>query len=665
MENNRFFVTGTGTDVGKTIFSLTFANGLIQKGHKVFYWKMVQTGSDSDSALIKKYCPEVEVIPCLAEFKLPASPDQAATHEGKEGIKVSEIETALKSFTDKEILICEGAGGIFVPLNKQYETWLDLLQRQSFKTLIVAQSNLGTINHTSLTIDSLCSRNIEIDSVILSGEKHNANIESLTALYPNTTFLSLPLVDYKNNTKKDQWHTESINISEKILSKEQNQNKEEECKWGEYDKKYCWHPYTQHQSNKDAKKIVKSKGVWLYTEDNLKLFDATSSWWVNSLGHSRWEIGQAILKQQSQLDHVIFADATHKSAAKLAQKLCKLTGEKLSRTFYSDNGSCAVEIALKMAIQGFHNKGNKDRTKILSFEGAYHGDTFGTMSAGASDGFHGAFKEFMFETIQESPVTIHPSTYCPEGELSLEQGIKSLEKTFHSHGKKMAAAIIEPLAQGASGMNIQSLSWLKRLGELCKEYEVPLILDEVFTGLGRIGEYFAFMKADIDPDIVCIAKGLTGGTLPLAVTLAKEDIFKNFLATGKDQALLHGHSFTGNAIACAAALETLEIYEKDNVLSNVSKIESTFRDWLNEKTEKLGLMNPRTLGAIMAFELPSSKQADYFDNRAEDIKNLGYENGLFLRPLGNTLYLVPPLVSTEAELEFALVGLEKVINSLS
>ena len=320
---------------------------------------------------------------------------------------------------------------------------------------------------------------------------------------------------------------------------------------------------------------------------------------------------------------------------------------------------------MKMAIQQFVNRGIEGRHKFITLKGAYHGDTFGAMSASGTEGFHGAFAEFMFDTIEVKPVTEHPSHLCPEGKVACDEELAKLEKIFMEESESLAGVIIEPFIQGASGMNMQHLPWLEALCKLAKRWQVPLIFDEVFTGLGRCGDPFAFLRFHLDPDLVCIAKGLTGGNLPLAVTMAKENIFRNFYDDDRSKALYHGHTYTANAICCAAANATLDIYEKEQLFSRSRNIESHFNSWILKHAEELGLVNPRTVGAILAWELPNTGLGDYFNEKARSIPSLAREFGLFLRPLGNTIYLLPALTISPQDLDFALEGIRLMMKKFN
>jgi adenosylmethionine-8-amino-7-oxononanoate aminotransferase len=389
--------------------------------------------------------------------------------------------------------------------------------------------------------------------------------------------------------------------------------------------------------------------VWLHAADQKRLLDGTSSWWVNTIGHGRREIATAIARQQRRLDHTMFAGLTHQPASRLAQRLADWTG--LSRVFYSDNGSTAVEVALKIAYQSWVNRGETNRRSFLALNGNYHGDTFGCMSIAATSGFHDAFGPLLFQAKYLNPCTRHPSSI---GQTDVSSSIASMKQYLAEHASTLAAIIIEPLVQGAGGMLMHDLGWLKALCLEARSHHIPVIFDEVFVGFGRLGTWFAFEQINFKPDILCLAKGLTGGNLALAVTLTSETFFEHFLSDAKSKALLHGHSYTANPIACAAALATCNIYASEGLLENVKQLEHCYVEWLEAYPTLLS--HPRIHGSILAGEFPGSGTGDYFKNTQSGYSKTCLDNGLYVRPLGNTAYLVPPLVINHAETQHMLAA---------
>ncbi len=651
------FVTATGTDVGKTIISAALLDAAPRHGHKLVYWKPVQTGGvDIDRHSIEAMlgrplqCP----LPTFS-YQKPLSPDQAALADKSDPPYVVTLMERLRQYSGGPILV-EGAGGIAVPLNQSNETWLEFMLASRLPVLLVASSGLGTINHTILSLQALDAADIEVLGVILNGPHDEANLQSLKRMMPHHRFSSFPEIAFEASPSK--WNEATDKLWQFLEQSHASQPLSAD--WIEADKQAVWHPYTQHKTAPDPVPLVRGKGIYLYSEQGEELIDASSSWWTCSVGHGHPQIGAAIRRQQSRLDHSIFAGATHRVGVELAEALIGKSQGHMQRVFYTDNGSCAVEVALKMAAQSWKNREQSQRQLFLHFKGAYHGDTFGAMSVADREGLHKGFTPYLFRGVLGSPVTAHASSICPEGSQALDSGLKDLEALFATHGQELAGAVIEPWLQGASGMNVQELLWLQYLSRLCKTYKVPLILDEVFTGMGRTGDYFAFLRAGIEPDIVCIAKGLTGGNLPLAATLCREDIFEAFVDDDRSKALMHGHTFSGNPIACAAALATLQIFEKQALIANVLQVEERLKQWT--EAQHLHIQNPRVLGAVAAWELAGTGGGDYFHSLAYDIPQRARRHGLLMRTLGNTMYFVPPLSILPQELDDALGRIEACID---
>lgn len=648
------FVTGTGTDVGKTTLCTALVQGLSARGLMARYWKPVETGGrDLDASQV-----QAPFEPTFASFPLPASPDQAAAAANLPAPTVAQLAHALSHLASAQLRLVEGAGGLAVPLNDAAETWLDFLRTTRLPCVIAAASGLGTLNHTSLTLRALAAAGADVLGVVLCGPRHAANEASLARMHPG-----LAITSYDLDARADDapahlatWLLNTVDVHTSTTSPRA---------WLDLDTRHVWHPYTQHETAPPPLPVVAARGVHLTLADGRRLVDGASSWWVNTIGHGRPEIGAAIARQQARVDHVIFAGATHEPASRVAARLVHLAATpRLERVFFSDNGSTAVEIALKMVYQRWANAGEPARTTFVSFAGSYHGDTFGTMAVAASAGFHATFAPFLFAARHAPVVTRHVSSLCPRGEAALEERLATFAALLDELGPKAAGVIVEPLVQGAAGMLVQPPAFLQGVAALCRARSLPLIADEVFTGLGRVGATFAFQRAGIEPDVVCTAKALTGGNLPLAVTLARTELFDACLGADTSRALLHGHSYTANAIACAAALAALDVMEKDELPRRALALEHRFDTWLAREGFKLRVENGRTLGGILAFELPGSGSGNYFHARAAKVRETAAQHALFLRPLGNTLYFMPPLVIDDETLEAALFALASTVAAL-
>lgn len=400
---------------------------------------------------------------------------------------------------------------------------------------------------------------------------------------------------------------------------------------------YIWRPFTQMQTAAPPIPIVNAKGIYLYTEEGSHYLDAISSWWVNLHGHSHPYIVQKIQKQLEKLEQISFGDFTHLPAIELAVKLLSILPGNMSKIFYSDNGSTAVEVALKMAIQYWHNL-NNPKQRIICFENSYHGDTFGAMSAAGRNAFNKAFWKHLFQ------VSSIVAPFKGKEELSFKQ-LKS-----HIDQGDVACFIFEPLILGVGGMQIYPSQGLDRLIEYCKSHEVLTIADEVMTGFGRTDTLFACEQLKEKPDLICLSKGLTGGFLPLGATACNEKIFEAFLGNSLSQAFLHGHSYTGNALACASSLASLDLLLENGCSQQRAMITKKHQIFCQKWKEHPKLKRCESLGTILALEYCTEKTS-YFSDLRDRIYRFFLHKGILIRPLGNVLYVLPPYCITEAELQ--------------
>jgi adenosylmethionine---8-amino-7-oxononanoate aminotransferase len=413
----------------------------------------------------------------------------------------------------------------------------------------------------------------------------------------------------------------------------------------ERDQQVIWHPYTQHKNMVPPIPVVKGDGALLFDENNNSYIDAISSWWVNIHGHAHPYIAEKIYEQAKKLEHVIFTGFTHEPAVLLAERLLKILPGNFSKIFYSDNGSTATEVAIKMAIQywrnGFVNgqPSTVSRRKILAFRNSYHGDTFGAMSVSERGVFTLVFHDYLFEVIFIDTPTA--------------ENINGLKKTIHSHFAEIACFIYEPLLQAAGGMLMYDAEMLDELLSEIKSKNIICIADEVMTGFYRTGKFFASDYLKNKPDIICLSKGLTGGTMALGVTAATQKIFDAFLSDERGKTFFHGHSFTANPIACSAALASLDLIEKEKFLLRVQNIIKSNEDFiirLQTTSSKLKSKNQRHLGTIIAFEIVSENDS-YLNHISATITQQALRNGIYIRPLGNTIYIMPPYCITKEELD--------------
>jgi adenosylmethionine-8-amino-7-oxononanoate aminotransferase len=417
----------------------------------------------------------------------------------------------------------------------------------------------------------------------------------------------------------------------------------------EVDHKNIWHPFTQHQTAKNNIAIVRGEGVLLYDENGKTYIDAVSSWWTNLFGHSNPKIANAIKHQVDTLEHVIFAGFTHQPAIDLSENLLEILPKNQSKIFFSDNGSTCVEVALKMAIQFWHNKDIEKQT-IVAFKNSYHGDTFGAMSVGARGLFNQPFEPFLFDVeFIDLPNDDNFSDVLADFQQIIQQ-------------KNVAAFIFEPLIQGSAGMLMYKHEHLDKLLEIAQQYEVICIADEVMTGFGRTGKIFASNYLQHQPDIFCLSKGITGGFLPLGITTCKQEIYDAFLSNDKLKTFFHGHSYTGNPIACAAANASLKLmHDAQLTIENLVHWQNEFLVKLKPNTK---IENVRQLGTIVAFDVKTNATSNYFNNLRDFLYDSFIERGILLRPLGNTIYILPPYIITKAQLQKVYDVIDEVLEIL-
>lgn len=417
----------------------------------------------------------------------------------------------------------------------------------------------------------------------------------------------------------------------------------------EKDKLYNWHPYTQHQTTGLLPAIVKGEGVYLWDENGKKYLDAISSWWVNPFGHSNKQIADAIYQQLTTLEHVLFGGFTNKPAVLLSEKLLSILPNNQKKIFFSDNGSTAVEIALKASLQFFYNQQIK-RTKIIALEDAFHGDTFGAMAASGISFFTEAFQGSLIEVVR-IPVPI-------KGKEAV--ALNQLKKLAESG--EFAAFIFEPLVQGAAGMVMYEAAILDEMIMVCKQNQVFTIADEVMTGFGKTGKNFAVDYLSQQADMICLSKALTGGTIPMAVTTFSQEIFDGFLSQDVNKALFHGHTFTGNPTGCAAALAAIDLLETNEMQDNIRRITEQNQVFLKRMKVHPRVETVRTLGIIFALTVKTAKSADYYGDFRNKLYAFFIEQGVILRPVGNTVYIVPPYITTDKQLEIIYQTIEKALE---
>ena len=417
----------------------------------------------------------------------------------------------------------------------------------------------------------------------------------------------------------------------------------------EKDQLYNWHPYTQHQKTGLLPAIVKGQGALLWDEDGKEYIDAIASWWVNPYGHSNPIMADAIYKQLNTLEHVLFGGFTNKPAVLLAEKLISILPKNQKKLFFSDNGSSAVEVALKAALQYFYNKKQK-RTKIIAFEDAFHGDTFGAMAASGITFFTQAFKGSLLEVTRIAVPT-------PGNENKTIQLLTDL-----LHTNDYAAFIFEPLCLGAAGMVMYEPKVLDTLIALCAKHNVFTIADEVMTGFGKTGKTFASDYLQQKPDMMCLSKALTGGTIPMAITTFTQEIFNGFLDADVNKALFHGHTFTANPTGCAAALASISILETPEIQQSIIAINKLHLAFEAKIKNHPKIKTTRVLGVIFALEIKTDTNESYYGTMRNKLYDFFIKNGIILRPVGNIIYVLPPYIIDTNQLQKVYQTIEDALE---
>ena len=436
----------------------------------------------------------------------------------------------------------------------------------------------------------------------------------------------------------------------------------QQASWEERDLAHIWHPCSQMKDYETLPPMVidHAKGPWLYDIHGKKYLDIVSSWWANLLGHCNPEINEAIKEQLDSLEHVIFANFSHRPAIELAERLAEITPDRINKFHFNDNGSSSVEAALKMCFQFYHQTGKPEKQRFMCLTEGYHGETIGALSVGSMDLFAKMYQPMMMDNIHVQAPDCYRCPYGKNREHCACECFEHAEKAFAEHAHETAAMIVEPLLQGSAGMRIYPPLYLKKLRALCDKYDVKLIADEIATGFGRTGTMFACEQAGISPDVMCISKGLTGGYLPMSVTCVSDEIYDAFYADyGEGKAFPHSHTYAGNPIGCAAALAVQKIMTEQHILEKAAETAK----WLTAELDKAFAHHPnvgeiRHIGLIHAIELVKDPEAktplDAKKRTGYAIYKKALERGLVLRPLGDILYFNPPLNITRDELGTAI-----------
>ncbi len=676
------FITGTDTGVGKTVAMLVLGIHLQKAGFNVGIMKPVQCAG-KDASFLKKSlhlaCDLTHINPYLAPE--PLSPHLAFSRIKNE-INASKIITAYQHLQQHhDIILVEGAGGLLVPLRKDYLV-ADLVRDMDLDLIIVARLGLGTINHSLLTIQAARAHGLHVRGIIFNATRPiMPGISQATPLgLPERTnpiiirqlghVAILGTIPYLKNFRRQeiltQCHLNLRLIIDRVPDASASQVPRQLAAW---DKKYLWHPFTQMKDWLADEPLVisRARGSYLIDTQGRRYLDGVSSLWVNVHGHGHQTVNRFIGEQLNQLEHSTLLGLSNTPAIQLARKLVTIAPIGLNKVFYSDNGSTAVEAAIKIAYQYWQNTGCSNKRLIAHLANSYHGDTLGSVSVGGIDLFHQVYRDLVFPTMAVD----FPDCYrAPRGKKYPDYAFECLERfatTLKKRHNRIAAFVVEPIVQGAAGMLMWPKGILKRMRELCHRYKIIFIADEVATGFGRTGKMFACEHEGVSPDILCLAKGLTAGYLPLAATLTTQEIFNGFVFDYKDQkTFFHGHTYTGNPLACAAALANLEVFEREKTLRTLVPKIKFLRERLNLFYNLPHVGDVRQCGFMVGIELVRDRQTKepyaWQERVGTRVCQEIRKHGVILRPLGNVIVLMPPLSIAMDELTHLLDATYRAIE---
>ncbi len=658
-KNNAIFITGTDTGVGKTIATYALGVLLQSKGIDIGVMKPVQCAGD-DALFLKEKLniddPLDDINPYFANE--PLSPHLAFSR-AKKKINSSRIINIYQAIKQKhDLTLIEGAGGLMVPLGKDCLV-ADLIRAMNAPIIIVARLGLGTINHTLLTISQAQSYGLKVCGVVFcettrikKGVAEQTNPEAIEKFGGVPVLGTVPFL--KTKSRKEIVNRCDLNITKLTSSLRDTKTK----KLAALDKKYMWHPFTQMKDWQEQEPLVidQADGCYLIDTKGKKYIDGVSSLWVNVHGHRKKELDVAITSQLNRVSHSTLLGLSNTPSIELSKALVDITPKGLNKVFYSDNGSTSVEIGIKMAYQYWQNMGKAKKKQIAHLANSYHGDTLGSVSIGGIDLFHKVYRDLIFKTIKIDFPDCYRAPIDKEYPSYAFECLDKFEKLLEKNHESIAALVVEPIVQGAAGMIVWPKGILKKIAQLCRKYDVFLICDEVATGFGRTGKMFACEHEDVSPDIMCLSKGITGGYLPLAVTLTTDKIYEGFCGPYQDlKTFFHGHTYTGNPLCCAVALENINIFKKEKTLQKLAPKIKFLDKRLKMFYNLASVGDIRQMGFMVGIELVKDKNTKepypWEEKIGVRVCQRLREKGIILRPLGNVIVIMPPLVISQTELK--------------
>ena len=650
-------VSGTDTDAGKTVVAAGLLRALTSAGNTVQALKAVQTGcpqdgvgSFSDAAVYALAAPDA-TSSTECSLQRPYSPHLAA-EEQRETLRARPLAQAIHERAFQyTVTIVEGSGGLFVPFNAT-ETLLDLFSFLDAPVVLAVANRLGAINHTLLSLEALASRNISVLGLVFTETTPTLTVDERTIRLDNITTISrmsnvpvlasIPFLHELHGNSEEKRAGAWGKVAELLSPLAQqliavSPSPAANTSLLEFDREHLWHPYTSAEKPLPVLEAASTNKNHIFLQDGTRLVDGMASWWAAIHGYNHPHLEHALLRQAKRMPHVMFGGLTHAPAVNLGEKLLELVPKGLNRVFFADSGSVSVEVAMKMAVQYHQATGNPNKTACMTFLGGYHGDTLGAMSVcDPVTGMHSLFQRILPKQIfVDRPRCAFHAAWQPES-------LASLENYFEEHASSVAAFILEPVVQGAGGMWFYHPEYLRRVKALCQEHNVLLIADEIATGFGRTGKMFACEWGDIQPDILCVGKALTGGIMSLAATLATDKVALGI--SQKDGVLMHGPTFMANPLACAVACGSLELLAEGAWKRDVPRIERLLREGLAPCKGVPGVADVRILGAIGVLEMHTPVNVEALQRYFVD------KWRVWIRPFGRLLYVMPPYVSCDEDI---------------